>query len=193
LSVTSGAAMDFVYTPEPTDKSTKILFVQVLRQSLDGVPVKPSAVVSDFAYQDADTTGDMRHVDCEEGEKDPFYNGDDKGLDDGDQGNALAKTPVAATMNDTPGFGNRFFPKGTSTLLYEFRTAAFSAAGEDRGTYYGYVDWTFTKVKWKPPVTAVIANKTGDPGSELTSAVSLFCGNHGFVMPAVGGEGGLGK
>lgn len=185
--------MNFVYRPEPADKSTKILFVQVMRELLDGVPAKPSAFHSYFAYQDADTTGDFRHVDFEDGEKDPFYNGDDFGLDGGDQGNALAKKPVAATMEDTPSYRDRWFPKGKSTLLYEFRTAAFSAEGADRGTYYGYADWTFTKVKRKRAITALVANKSGDPGSEFVGAVNLFCANHGFVMPAAGDKGGAAK
>jgi hypothetical protein len=93
------------YTPEAADKSTKIVFIQVMRELLDGVPVKPSVTSPYFSYQDADTTSDFQHVDYVRGEKDPYYNGDDP-RDIGTQGNAISKprlplppgTPRSTTM-----------------------------------------------------------------------------------------------
>jgi hypothetical protein len=192
LSAVASDYVDFVYTPEPTDKSTKIVFIQVMRELIDGVPIKPSAAGSGYGYQDAATTGDLYHVDFTRGEKDPYYNGDDRGEWRGKQGNALAKEPKAATMSDGPEFSDAWFPNGASTLIWEFRTAAFSAAGEDRGSYYAYVDWSFTKVKKQDAATEVGASRSGDPGSQFRSAVDLFCASRGFVMPAPGdqAEGG---
>jgi hypothetical protein len=164
------------YTPEANDKSTKIVFIQVMREILDGVPAKPSESDADFAYQDADTTSDFYHVDYVSGEKDPYYNGDDP-QDFGQQGNALTKTP--ASTYDTPHYTDGAFPVGKSTLLYEFRTAAFSAAGADAGTYYGYSNWTYSKEKGKPEATATTGTGSGDPGSKFTDAVDLFNSNHG--------------
>src|ERR1022692_1319634 len=74
----SGPKIFCTYTPEPGDKSTKIVFIQVMRELLEGTPVLPSKLDAAFAYQDADTTGRRYHVDYVVGEKDPYYNGDDK-------------------------------------------------------------------------------------------------------------------
>jgi|EndMetStandDraft_8_1072994.scaffolds.fasta_scaffold44941_3 hypothetical protein len=164
------------YTPEAKDKSTKIVFIQVMRESLDGVASMPSALDKDFAYQDADTTSDFHHVDYVSGEKDAYYNGDDP-QDSGVQGNAI--TGVAASVDDTPHYVDSNFPAGSSKMLYEFRTAAYSAAGADAGTYYGYSDWTYSKDKGLPEATATTGTGTGDPGSKFTDAVALFNGNHG--------------
>jgi len=193
LSAIASDYVDFVYTPEPTDRSTKIVFIQVMRELLDGVPMKPSDSGSGYGYQDGSTTGDLYHVDFQKGEKDPYYNGDDRGEKKGKQGNALAKKPTAATMSDGPDFADWWFPKGKSTLVWEFRTAAFSAAGEDRGSYYAYVDWTYTKVKKQPGVMEVGASNSGDPGSQFRSAVDLFCSNRGFVLPVPSDQAGGGQ
>lgn len=96
------------------------------------------------------------------------------------------KSPRSSTATDTPGFLDNNFPDGKSTLVWEFRTAAFSAEGEDQGTYYAYGDWTYTKVKGKPAVSAVVGTKSGDPGSAFKSAVDLFCASTGFVLPGPG-------
>jgi hypothetical protein len=181
------------YTPEPTDQSTKIVFTQVMRESLDGTAVKPSVADPAFSYQDADTTGDFYHVDYVSGEKDPYYNGDDAG-DFGPQGNAILKTPASTT--DTPSYSDASFPAGKTKLLYEFTTAAFSAAGADAGTYYGASDWSYLKEKGIAGKTATKGTRTGSPGGKFESAVKLFSSNHGFKLPGgsalVGGiVGGL--
>ncbi|WP_437674851.1 hypothetical protein [Sorangium sp. So ce131] len=188
ISASGAGTVTTTYTPEGKDKSTKIVFIQVMRELLDGKPAKPSESDVDFSYQDADTTGDFYHVDYVAGEKDPYYNGDDTS-DFGPQGNAL--TGTAASTNDTPHYDDAGFPGTSSTLLYEFRTAAFSAAGEDAGTYYGYADWTYTKEKGKPEATAVTGTASGAPGAKFDAAVSLFNSNHGFTMPGKGGLGTL--
>lgn len=186
ISGSGSGTVATTYTPEANDKSTKIVFIQVMRELLDSVPALPSESDASFAYQDADTTSDFHHVDYVSGEKDPYYNGDDAG-DFGPQGNALTKTPASTT--DTPHFPDGSFPAGKSTILYEFRTAAFSAAGADAGTYYGYSDWTYSKEKGKPEATATTGTGTGEPGSKFTTAVDLFNANHGFKMPGTGGLG----
>jgi hypothetical protein len=172
------------YTPEPTDQSTKIVFIQVMSESLDGVLVKPSVADASFNYQDADTTGNFQHVDYVSGEKDPYYNGDDPG-DIGTQGNAATK--VAASTTDTPSYSDGLFPPGKSRLLWDFRTAAFSAAGADAGKYYGYSDWSYLKVKGTAGKTSTKGTSVGGPGANFEGAVRLFNANHGFKMPGSGG------
>lgn len=192
ISASGSGTVTTTYTPEAKDKGTKIVFIQVMRELLDGVPVKPSVAAPAFAYQDADTTSDFYHVDYVSGEKDPYYNGDDP-QDFGPQGNAVSTPAVAASTSDTPNYPDGSFPVGKSKLAWEFRTAAFSAAGADEGTYYGYVDWAYAKEKGKAAKTAVGTTSAGTPGSKFESAVELWNNNHGFKMPGKGGGllGGL--
>jgi len=184
ISAGGSGTVATTYTPEATDKSTKIVFLQVMSESLDGVLVKPSVAAPSFSYQDADTTGDFQHVDYVSGEKDPYYNGDDAS-DFGIQGNAITK--VAASTTDSPSYPDAWFPPGKSKLLWDFRTAAFSAAGADAGAYYGYSDWTYLKDKGIAGKTSTKGTSTGAPGGKFESAVKLWNSNHGFKMPTKGG------
>jgi len=173
----------FEYTPEPKDKGTKIVFIQIVRDFLDGVRVRPPALGHWLDFKDPDTTGQGWCVDYNPGEKDPYYDGDDRGIDIGAQGNALAHPVVTATMHDGPGFSDGAFPAGKSKTLWQFRTAAFSADGADKGTYYQYQDWTFEKEKGK--TSKLTKGLTGtDPGQEFKDAVTLWCKNHGFSLPS---------
>jgi hypothetical protein len=175
--------ISFEYTPEPKDRGTKIVFIQIVQDWLDGVRVMPSALGQWLAFKDPDTTAQGWCVDYNPGEKDPYYDGDDANIDIGRQGNAVANPVVTATMDDTPGFSDGHFPAGKSTTLWKFRTAAFSADGADKGTYYQYQDWTFTKEKGK--TSKLAKGLTGiDPGQEFKDAVALWCKNHGFSLPA---------
>jgi hypothetical protein len=168
------------YVPEASDKSTKIVFLQVMRETLDGKVKKPGDILPSFAYQDADTTSDGFHLDYVSGEADPYYNGDDA-KDPGTQGNGPAK--VTAKMDDTPTMEDAWFPAGSTHLRYEFRTSAFSAAGPDAGRYFGWVDWTFDKVKGKPAITKVGSTGTYGPGRYWQEAAKLWSTNHGFTLP----------
>jgi hypothetical protein len=179
ISASGAGTVSYTYTPEPSDRSTKIVFIQVMRELLDGKPVKPSEADGVSTHLDKDTTSDFMHVDYHPGEKDPYYNGDDA-RDHGAQGNAA--TGTAATSTDTPSYTDAFFPAGKSTLLWEFRTAAFSADGPDKGAFYEYVDWKYEKPKGAAATTSV--GSTGKhPGSKFIKALDLWCSNHGFTLP----------
>ncbi|WP_125612930.1 hypothetical protein [Specibacter cremeus] len=192
MSTTGSGKIDFSYVPEPGDKSTKILFLQVMQEKLDGTPVKPGKIDPAFTYQDAYTTADFYHVDSPTpGEKDPFMNGDDP-VDFGVQGNAVAKPAVPAAASDTPNATDGMIPAGSSQINWDFRTAAFSAAGEDAGTYYGYSDWAYEKQRGIASTTRIIGTKTGAPGSKFDAAVKLFNDVKGFKMPGRGGASLLG-
>jgi hypothetical protein len=180
ISASGSGKITFTYVPEASDKSTKIVFIQVMQELLDGTPRKPSELNPAFASQDADTTGTKYHVDYVTGEKDPYYNGDDAG-DIGTQGDALAKTN--ASSYDEPNKRDDTFPAGTSKVRWEFRTSAFSAAGADAGTWYGFVDWVYEKEKGKAATTKVGGTMTGHPGVVYLEAIDLWNKNHGFRMP----------
>ncbi|MCI0638290.1 MAG: LysM peptidoglycan-binding domain-containing protein [Gemmataceae bacterium] len=182
FSFLGGPTIFIRYAPEPGDQSSKIVFIQVMRELLDGTASLPSKLDPGFAFQDVDTTTDFFHVDYLSGENDPYYNGDDAGLDTGVQGNAVSFPIRSARMDDTPNYTNGTFPAGTSNMKYEFRTAAFSHAGKDAGSFYRFVDWTYSKEKGKA-AKLKIGSGGSDPGPQFTAAVDLWCSNHGFTLP----------
>jgi len=183
LSASGHPRVSFKYTPEAADKSTKIVFIQVMRELADGTPVKPSKLSAKFNYQDADTTSDFYHVDYTAGERDPYYNGDDKGNDLGVQGNAISTPKRDATMHDEPKYSDGSFPPAVSTVEYEFRTIAFSAAGLDKGKFYEYHKWTYAKTKGKPSTVWHQGNSTDTSLPKSKAAINLFCKNKGFALP----------
>lgn len=182
ISGSGTGTVAITYKPEAKDKSTKIVFLQTIRVLLDGMPCKPSKIDSTLSYKDPDTTKAFHYVDYLKGEKDPYYNGDDP-QDSGTQGNAVSSPKVDATMSDTPYYPDSSFPKGSKKTTWEFKTAAFSATGKDKGTYYEYIDWTYEKEKGKTDKTAIGSKGTRNPGKSFTDAVSLWCKNHGFKLP----------
>jgi len=182
IGATGSGSVNVSYVPESADKSNKIVFLQVMRESLDWKVKKPGEIAPSFSYQDADTTSEGFHVDYDSGEKDPYYNGDDA-ADGGVQGDA--STSTTATMSDTPSFDDGNFPAGSNLVRFEFRTSAFSAAGPDAGKYFGWVDWTFSKQKGKAATTKVGASGTYGPGAYWQNAIKLWNKNHGFAMPTL--------
>jgi hypothetical protein len=189
ISASGTSDISISYAPSASNKSSKIVFIQTVRDMMDGAYVKPSTLGSFVAFKDADLTSAFWCVDYLQGEADPYYNGDDAGKDSGTQGNATSTPPVPATMTDTPGYADGSFPSGKATTFWEFRTASFSAAGPDQGTFYDYVVWSFAKEKGKPSAVKVGSTGTGSPGSEFQDAVNKWCSNHGFVLPKPSASG----
>jgi nucleoid-associated protein YgaU len=59
----------------------------------------------------------------------------------------------------------------------------FSAAGADQGTFYEFQDWTFEKEKGH--ASKLTLGSTGkDPGQDFKDALTLWCKNNGFSLPA---------
>ena len=181
--ISASGGIDITYTPSSSDKSTKIVFIQVIHRSLDGTAVKPSAFNPKFAFADAVTTPAFRGVDYIDGEADPYYNGNDP-ADSGTQGNATTTPAVNATMNDEPHYYDASFPTGKTVKQADFRTASFSAAGADQGTFYDYIDWSYRKEKGKAEKLTIGSTGTGSPGTEFDDALKLWCKKYGFTLPA---------
>lgn len=182
ISASGDPTITIDYTPSASDKSTKIVLIQTMRYNLDGVAVKPSDVASVFKFKDAVTTGDHWCVDYFDGERDPYYNGDDPS-DIGTQGDATAKPPVNSHMTDTPNHADKDYAPGKTKSFWEFRTASFSAAGADQGTFYDCIDWTYSKEKGKTSSLKVGSTGTGSPGKQFLDAVDLWCKKYGFALP----------
>jgi hypothetical protein len=182
MSASGASTVNFKYTPEATDTSTKIVFIQVMRELLDDTPVKPSVLDPAFAFQDTDTTADFYHVDYKAGESDPYYNGDDLCCDFGTQGTTTVPK-VAADMNDTPTYSDANLPAGKSKMKYEFRTIAFSAAGADKGKFYAYARWTYEKHRGMAQSITHQGTSTDTSLPQSKAAISLFASNKGFVLP----------
>jgi hypothetical protein len=187
LDIDAGVAepsIRLTYFPEAKDRSSKIVFIQVMRELRDGNLVFPSQISAEFAYQDIDTTfTEFMHVDYVTGENDPYYTGDDAGDKipgiEARQGNAVSTPKVSAHMLDAPGIG---VPDGMNEIRWEFRTAAYSAGGADAGTFYRYVDWNYVHKKGSPSRLRMTGQGT-DPGQPFKDALQLWCFNHGFVLP----------
>jgi hypothetical protein len=182
ISGSGTGTVSFTYAPEPKDQSSKIVFIQVIQMLLDGKGEKPSTFHSSLSYRDPDTTGTFRYVDYLNGEKDPYYNGDDP-ADIGTQGNATLTPKVNATMNDTPHCPDSWYPAGKKKATWNFRTAAFSAAGKDQGTFYEYINWVYEREKGKAETNKIGGTGTGNPGKDFTDALDLWDKNHGFKLP----------
>jgi hypothetical protein len=183
IASTGAPTVRITYKPEAADKSTKIVFIQVVQVSLDGTPIKPGTADAKFAHLDADTTDDFYAVDHSAGEADPYYNGDDAALDGGTQGNATTTPAVNATMGDTPSYPETSFPAGKKTFLADFHAIAFSAAGADKGKFYSYAHWSYTKPKGKGSTIMHLNTSTNTSLPKSKAAINLWCTNHGFVLP----------
>jgi hypothetical protein len=184
IALVAEPAIRLTYFPEAKDLSSKIVFVQVMRELRDGNLAFPSQISADFAYQDIDTTfTEFMHVDYVTGETDPYYTGEDAGdkiaAVEARHGNAISTPHVSAHMRDAP---NITVPDGMNEIRWEFRTAAFSAAGADAGSFYRFVDWTYVHKKGQPSRLKVVG-QGADPGRPFKDALNLWCFNHGFVLP----------
>jgi hypothetical protein len=188
----AGGQMNLLYFPEAKDESTKIVFIQVMRELLDGVPVFPSKLDATprSNFLDTDTTPRFYHVDYVQGMVNPWA----ADLAPGHvSGSAFGPHPYApgtpAKFWDDPEFhdivvdllGN--VRAGPWHMKWEFRTAAFSAAGADAGTYYAYQDWSYEV--WDTGAWKSLRGPTGiDPGPDFKDAVSFWAGNHApFKVP----------
>lgn len=183
ISSAGDPTITITYTPEASDKSTKIVFIQVVQTSIDGVAVKPGTANPAWSHLDADATADFFVVDHLAGETDPYYNGDDIGLDSGTQGNATSTPPVKADMTDKPNMSDAGFPAGKTKFKAEFRTIAFSAAGTDKGKFYAYTRWAYNKEKGNPSSISQLGTSTSTALPLTRAAIDTWCTNHGFVLP----------
>ncbi len=150
--------IDIKFTPDANNVNcAKIVFVQTVKIHFENATVYSwGALYSVWAYRDPDALADgtiVDHIFCE---KDPGYNGDDRGAgtgnqDSGQQGKSQGNgTPVTdATMSDNPGLPDAYFP-GTKTMLtMEFETCAMCAVGNDPTTWasLGCIKWKLTRTK----------------------------------------------
>src|SRR5262249_41248031 len=124
-----------------------------------------------------------RLVDYLVGETDPYYNGDDAGFDGGVQGVQNSAT-TAATMDDTPNRSDANYPADIVKIRLNFEVAAFCAAGEDKGKYFGRLFWTWERDKGAGATTGTTSGISADrqqPSQGFIDAVTKWNTNHGFT------------
>src|SRR5258708_7524406 len=98
-SKTKANRIDLIFDPDKSEKVTKcdkIVHVQFVRITADGVVKKPGDIDNDWKYRDKVVTSDGWWVDHLKNEKTPDYQQGDGG--DGKKNGGSGK----ATMNDTP-------------------------------------------------------------------------------------------
>ncbi|MFQ6096525.1 MAG: hypothetical protein ACE5O2_02275 [Armatimonadota bacterium] len=167
------------YEPEKAPCCTKLVWIQVMRELLDGKPVKPSEIGD--GYMDKDTTDDGYHVDYKNGEKDPYYNGDDAAdkVAGTEPGNTTE--PKGSGMSDTPNLPS--VPAGAKKVVWEFESWAFCAEGPCKGTYYKGRKWTYTKEKGKPGEVKDGGDAGAEPSKGFKDGLDKWSKNHGFDLP----------
>ena len=196
-NATEGNKIHIEFTPDETKiKCDKIVFVQVCQVSIDGTVVpKQSYLTPKWDYQDDDMVGGgwlVDHIHCE---ADPYYNGDDKGKDIGQQGRAGSVTP--ARMFDAPritpaGFAEAAKHGITGTVAtIHFETAAYCA---DTGKFLGSINWKYTRgdretAPGESELTSTEVNET--PSNALKEALKKFEDNHhkANVITEIGPDG----
>ncbi|GEM_PF-5706693 len=187
--VSPSGTISIVFEPhEHCSVCSKIVFIQVVRRTsvcaegswlLPGgvpFPLMPSAITPTWAYKDKVTIpSEGKSVDFLEGEKDPYYNGDDpedgaakpKENAPGKQQQGYKENPVRrATMRDTP---NIPVPDGADRVILDFETAAFCAEGPDRGHFFGTVNWRYDRGKGEQASVTIrsASSVTGPPDLEF--------------------------
>jgi hypothetical protein len=186
----AGSTINITFDPKnvcDVSPCSKIVFIQVRQPT--GVKADNTTRSLSFAEQgfsnaatlDADVING-RLVDYIVGEGDPYYNGDDTS-DIGVQG-IQNSTTVAATMNDTPKRSDSAYPADIVKIRLNFEVAAFCAAGDDKGKYFGRLFWTWERAKGAAGFTGTISGVTTDrlaPTAGFIDAVNKWNTNHGFT------------
>ena len=195
--------IDITYNGFCTENCSKVVFIQVYNMTavFDGggnasVVKKPSDVEPTWAYRDSDVAhvGNWSFVvDYLNGEKDPYYNGDDA-ADLGQQGNHTA-VRKPATMYDTPripdaameNIGNATIPaKNVTKIIIDFETFAFCVNGTDQGEFYQGIKWRYEREKGAAGNgNSTFIKVVTEPSEGFKAALKEWADNRpGFALPA---------
>jgi hypothetical protein len=184
-TTTSGADIDSNFNGDQStvcvSPCTKIVFIQVYQQF--AIKNDDSQVATNDSFwglpagRDADFTSDLFVLDRIFGKTIPYYH------DGAGSGNNVGgNTP--ATTNDAPVQGS--FPAGFKGIKINFETAAFCAAGDDAGRYFGKILWTFQQNQGDVSGTSTLVSTSRDqPSADFTAAVAKWVSNpaHPYTLP----------
>lgn len=189
---TTGNRIDIVFDPSKSKQVTKcdrIVHVQFIRLTADGVVTKPGDCWSGWKYRDPVMTSDGWWVDHLETETTPDYQqGSGDGKKNGGSTNAVIMD-APDILNFVPG---KFYvpttnKAGTKEFRMEFFTYAWCMKGPDCGTWYEGVHWEYVKT-WEnhrdgSAGTSKILDKniTTDPSPSEIDAFDKFNKAKGFV------------
>lgn len=185
-SNTSVASINYNFNPQnvcSVSPCSQIVYIQVYKQfavKTDGTQVATNDSFWGLpAARDADFTPNMYVLDRINGKTIPYYH-DGAGAGN----NAAVGPPLPATSNDAP--NQPSFPTGYKGIVINFETAAFCAAGDDKGKYFGHLFWTFTQNQGQASGTSTItSSNTNQPSADFSAAVAKWVAdaNHPYTLP----------
>lgn len=197
---TTDGLINLTYIPICIEKCKKIVFIQVIHQKAvfaDGSSsyYNPSDSSPDWSYQNNDAV-DGHVVDTLNGERDPYYNGDDKGSDNSAGQGEHGSPSKNSTIADRPRVSESEFTnlekkysKPVSKVVYEFEVCAFCAEGEDAGKFYGCMAWAYEQEKGKGDAGGKASQPgttNSNPSEPFEKALAKWSKNHGFNLPKAG-------
>lgn len=165
--------LDLDFLPNENAKATKVGLVQVVKARDDN---KPAALEPN---QKKKMTKNGSHVDQLSENRNPLYatsaepqeNQDKLDAYETDNGRHAIKNGeewTSAHMQDTPSVD------GLASCVRRFETAALALEGEEEGTYYGSVEWGFTKIMGKASKIEFKLLSKGVPTKNFMEAATLW-------------------
>lgn len=146
-----GVDIDIEFEANDNVDATKIAFVQVVKNSLDGDAIHADPSLKDRQVNDG-SDADGYRLDRLSTKNNPVYGapslGAGKGLEDNSGSNSKYKLGHHYDNAGTPEHKNAFMhdkPKGNknNNSKKEFETTALAIDGAQKGTYYGSVTWGY--------------------------------------------------
>jgi hypothetical protein len=194
MTITNGGRrMDVRFDPNgvcDVTPCTRIELIQVIRQvgrRADGTERNLSYAERGFpnaAQRDSDKTAAGYVVDEPWGGRDPYATGmDPSDMLPGFMPGVQGPMPMPATFNDPPGLSDAGFPADIQRVIYRFEVNTFCSAGDDRGSYFGMVTWTWERPRGGAVTITAGASNRNQPTQEFLDAVALWNTRHGFRMP----------
>jgi hypothetical protein len=184
---TSGAVINYNFNAQgvcSVGPCTQIVFIQVKHVFAIATNGTMTAVKNSFwgfpASTDADFTPNLFSVDRYYGAAVPYYH------DGVGAGNNVVVPALPATSQDQPNRPPSSFPAGYTGILIQFETAAFCAAGDAMGQYFGRTLWQFTQTKGQVNGTStILSTDLNQPSANFLAAVGLWIAEpaHPYTLP----------
>jgi len=173
---------------EKVKKCKKIVHVQFVRKYVDSKVIKPGDWASQWTYRNRLTTAAGWGVDCLASETTPDYQqGNGNGKKNGGSKIAEIYDAPKTSNGDKMGFYHPTTkPDGVKLYRNEFATFAYCMEGDECGTWYEGITWTYRKT-WqemrdgKIGVSTITNYNVAAPSQSHLDAFDKFNEEKGFV------------